>query len=149
MSDVNNSNILQCCDRTGCLIQVLLFVEGYIVGTPPPPSFENWVTGEGGAKFFAGKGGWCRNGGRRGRGGHFFITLQFHHIYCVWGESKVPFITFCSSALSWPYKILIQLFIVLKPNIICTFRIHYGSVQKMLTVLFNFVWNTQKNKWSA
>ena len=24
---------------------------------------------------------------------------------------------------------------------------HYGSLQKMLT-LFNFVWNTQKNKWT-
>ena len=36
-----------------------------------------------------GEEGWCRNGG-----GHFFITLQFGHIYCVWGESKVPFITF-------------------------------------------------------
>ena len=23
-----------------------------------------------------------------------FITLQFNHIYCVCGESKVPFITF-------------------------------------------------------
>ena len=23
-----------------------------------------------------------------------FITLEFNHIYCVWGESKVPFITF-------------------------------------------------------
>ena len=28
------------------------------------------------------------------RGCHFFITLQFNHIYCVSGESKVPFITF-------------------------------------------------------
>ena len=25
---------------------------------------------------------------------HFFITLQFSQVYCVWGESKVPFITF-------------------------------------------------------
>ena len=25
---------------------------------------------------------------------HFFITLQFNYIYYVWGESKVPFITF-------------------------------------------------------
>ena len=24
---------------------------------------------------------------------------------------------------------------------------HYGSLQKMLTSLFNFVWNTQKSKW--
>ena len=41
-----------------------------------------------------------------------------------------------------------KLFIVLKPNIICTFLIDYGSVQKMLTAFFNFVWHTQKNKWS-
>ena len=31
-----------------------------------------------------------RGGGR----GHFFITLQFNYIYCVWGESMVPFIHF-------------------------------------------------------
>ena len=43
---------------------------------------------------------------------------------------------------------MIQVFIVLKPNIICTFLIHYYSVQKMLTALFNFVWNTQKNEWT-
>ena len=70
------------------------------------------------------------------------------------GESKVPFITFrIFSLLSQPCKILIQVFIVLKPDIICTFLIHYaflihyGSLQKMLTALFNFVWNTQKSKW--
>ena len=39
-------------------------------------------------------------------------------------------------------------FIVLKPNIICTFLTDYGSVQKMLTALFNYIWNTQKNKWT-
>ena len=38
-------------------------------------------------------------------------------------------------------------FIVLKPNIICTFLTDYGSVQKMLTAFFNFVGNMQKNKW--
>ena len=83
------------------------------------------------------------------RGCHFFITLQFNHIYCVWGESKIPFITFqIFSLLSQPFKILIQVFIVLKPNIICTILIHYGSVQKMLTEFFNFVWNLQKNQWT-
>ena len=35
-----------------------------------------------------------------------------------------------------------------KPNIICTFLIHYGSPQKMLTAFFNFVSNTQRNKWT-
>ena len=79
----------------------------------------------------------------------FFITLQFDHNYCLWRESKVHFITFrIFSLLSQPSKILIQVFIVLQPNIIYTILIHYGSVQKMLTVLFNFVWNVQKNKWT-
>ena len=40
-------------------------------------------------------------------------------------------------------------FIVLKGNVICTFLIHYGSAEKMLTTLFNFVWNIQKNKWTT
>ena len=31
-----------------------------------------------------------------------------------------------------------QVFVVLKPNIICTFLIHYGGVQKMLTALTLF-----------
>ena len=35
---------------------------------------------------------------------------------------------------------------LLKPGIICTFLIHSGSLQKMLTALFNLVWNTQKSK---
>ena len=56
----------------------------------------------------------------------FVVTSQFNHIYCVGGESKVPFITF-------------RIFI-------CTFLIHSGSLQKMLTALFNLVWNTQKSK---
>ena len=38
--------------------------------------------------------------------------------------------------------------LVLKPSIICTFLIHSGSLQKMLTALFNLVWNTQKSKWT-
>ena len=31
---------------------------------------------------------------------------------------------------------------------ICTFLTHYGSIQKKLTALFNFVWNTEKYKWT-
>ena len=38
--------------------------------------------------------------------------------------------------------------LVLKPGIICTFLIHFGSLQKMLTALFNLVWNTQKSIWT-
>ena len=56
-----------------------------------------------------------------GGGCHFFITLQFNHIYCVCGESKVPFIT----------VLFITFFI--------TFLIHSGSLQKMLTALFDLV----------
>ena len=36
--------------------------------------------------------------------------------------------------------------LVLKPGIICIFLIHSGSLQKMLTALFNLVQNTQKSK---
>ena len=38
--------------------------------------------------------------------------------------------------------------LVLKPGIICTFLIYSGSLQKMLTALFNLVWNTQNSKWT-
>ena len=41
-----------------------------------------------------------------------------------------------------------QVFIILKYCIICTFLIRSGGVQKMLTALFNLVWNTQKSTWS-
>ena len=37
---------------------------------------------------------------------------------------------------------------MLKPGIICTFLIHSGSLQKMLTALFNLAWNIQKSKWA-
>ena len=42
----------------------------------------------------------------------------------------------------------LQVFIELKPSIICAFLIHSGNLQKKLTALFNFVWNTQKSKWT-
>ena len=68
----------------------------------------------------------------------------------MWGKIKVFFITFLDLQ---SFELATQdsdpRFIVLKPNISCTFLIHYGSVQKMLTALFNFVWNTQKNKWTT
>ena len=38
--------------------------------------------------------------------------------------------------------------LLLKPGIIYTFRIHSGSLQKMLTALFNLVRNTQKSIWT-
>ena len=40
----------------------------------------------------------------------------------------------------------IQVSIVLKPGIIYTFLIYSGSLQKILTTLFNLVWNKQKSK---
>ena len=75
----------------------------------------------------------------------------FYHIYCVCvcvggGRSNVPFITF--KIFSQPCKILIQVFIVLNPGIICTFLIHSGSLQKILTALFHIFWNTYKSKWT-
>ena len=86
----------------------------------------------------------------------FFNTLHFNHIYslCVsgggaGGVSQVPFITFwIFSLLSQLCKILIQVFIIIKPGIICTFPIHSGSLQNMLTALFNLVLNAQKSKWT-
>ena len=39
--------------------------------------------------------------------------------------------------------------LLLKPGIIYTFLIHSGSLQKMLTALFNFVRNTQKSIWTS
>ena len=38
--------------------------------------------------------------------------------------------------------------LVLKPGAISTFLIHSGSLQKMLTALFNLVQNTQKSIWT-
>ena len=74
-------------------------------------------------------------------GCHVSITLQFNNIYCVCRESKVPFVTFrIFSILSQRFKILIHVSIVLKPGIICTFLIDSGSLQKMLTALFNLVY---------
>ena len=35
-----------------------------------------------------------------------------------------------------------------KPGIISIFLIHSGSLQKMLTALFDLVWSTQKSKWT-
>ena len=38
--------------------------------------------------------------------------------------------------------------LILKPGIICTFLIHFGSLQKMLTALFNLAHDTQKSIWT-
>ena len=78
----------------------------------------------------------------------YYVTVQSHLLYLR--ENKVPFITlWIFTLLSQPCTILIQVFTVLKPGVICTFLIHFGSLQKMLTALFNLVWNTEKNKWTT
>ena len=75
-------------------------------------------------------------------GCNFFIIYgSIKFTVCVYvGGSKVPFITFwILSLLSYPFTIFIQVLIVLKPGVICTFLIDSGSLQKMLTALFNLV----------
>ena len=72
---------------------------------------------------------------------HNMVILRSSSMSCPFAkgceeceESKVPFITFwVFILLSLLCKILIQVFIVLKPNIIFTFLIHCGSLQKILT----------------
>ena len=79
-------------------------------------------------------------------------SVQSHLLcVCVWGGGGVRFpLLLFGSSVFWvePCKILTQVFIVLKPGIICTFLIHSGSPQKMLNALFNLIWNTQKSKWT-
>ena len=59
----------------------------------------------------------------------YYFTVP-SHLLCV-GKSKIPFIIFrIFGLLSYPFKILIHVFIVLKPGIISTFLIHFGSLQK-------------------
>ena len=65
----------------------------------------------------------------------FLITLQFNYIYCTClGKVKCPLLCFDSSVFR-----VNQVFIVLKPCIICTFLVNSDSVKKMLTALFKFV----------
>ena len=75
-------------------------------------------------------------------GCHFFyyFKVQFNRIY-IFGSSVFELAMQDFHPRSHPS-------LVLKPGIICTFLIHSGSLQKMLTALFNLVWNTQKSKWT-
>ena len=73
----------------------------------------------------------------------YYFTVQFSHIYFVWGESKVSFYYFSDLQ---SLELAMQDFnpcshssLVLKPGIIFAFLIHSGSLQKMLTALFNLV----------
>ena len=88
------------------------------------------------------------------------ITLQFSSItFTVWGDVRFPLLL--SDLQSFEFAMedshpsLYQDFhprshpsLVVKPGITCKFLIHSGSLQKMLTALFNLVWNTQKSKWT-
>ena len=100
--------------------------------------------GRGLYKYFCQKRDKPEKGGLMGGEGGGRLPLFYYftvpsHLLCV-GKSKIPFIIFrIFGLLSYPFKILIHVFIVLKPGIICTFLIHSGSLQKMLTALFNLV----------
>ena len=80
---------------------------------------------------------------KRGLPLFYYFTVHFSHIYCVCGESKVSLYYFSDLQ---SFELAMQDFhprshpsLVLKPGIICTFLIHSGSLQKMLTALFNLV----------
>ena len=79
--------------------------------------------------------------------GTFFLLYSLV-IFTVCGEKvRFPLLLFGSLVFSvsharFSFKSL------LKPGIICTFLIHSGSLQKMLTALFNLVRNTQKSIWT-
>ena len=73
----------------------------------------------------------------------FFTTLQFSSIAFTFSDLQ-------------SFELAMQDFhprshpsFVLKPGIICTFLIHSGSLQKVVTALFNLVWNTQKSVWAV
>ena len=68
----------------------------------------------------------------------YYFTVQFNHI-CIF-RSLVPFELAMQGFHSRSFPSL-----VLKPGIISTFLIHSGSLQKMLTALFNLVKNLVKN----
>ena len=80
------------------------------------------------------------------RGCHFFITLQFNHIYCVYGKIKVSFITFqFFSFLSQTCNILIKVLIVLKHWYISD---SFWQCTEMLTALYKLIWSIQKTTWT-
>ena len=72
----------------------------------------------------------------------YYFTVQ-SYLLCV-EKVRFPLLLFRYSVFwiihaRFSGKILNQVFIVLEPGIICTFLIHSGSLQKMLTALFNLV----------
>ena len=117
----------------------------YIVSTPSPlikggvrPS-ENWVT----------RGVWnflLERGDKPEKKGFVTFLLLYSSItftVCV-EKVRFPLLLFGSSVF-WVTHSRFSSMSLLKSGIICTFLIHSGSLQKMLTALFNLVWNTQKS----
>ena len=82
-------------------------------------------------------------GGGWGGVATFFTTLQFSLIAFTFSDLQ----SFELAMLD--FHPLSHPSLVLKPGIISTFLIHSGSLQKMLTALFNLVRNTQKSKWTT
>ena len=81
-------------------------------------------------------------GGGRGGVATFFTTLQF-------SSGAFTFSDLQSFELAMKdFHLRSHPSLVLKPGIIYIFLIHSGSLQKMLTALFNLVRNTQKSKWT-
>ena len=68
----------------------------------------------------------------------YYFTVQSHLLYVLGKQGSLYYFSNLQS-----FELAIQdchpSFIVLKPGIICTFLIHSGSLQKLLTALFNLV----------
>ena len=79
---------------------------------------------------------------------HFFLLLYSPSTFTVFVEKvSFPLLLFRSSFLLVSH-IRFSSKSVLKPGITCALLVHSGSLQKMLTALFNLVWITQKSKWT-
>ena len=85
------------------------------------------------------RGGWCRNGG--GGGATFWLLYSSITFTACVGKVRFPY--YFSDLQS--FELAMQ---VSHPSLYCKFLIHSGSLQKKLTALFNFVWNTQKIRWT-
>ena len=72
----------------------------------------------------------------------YYFIVQFNHIFNL--QLIITFSNIFGSSVN-PHS---HPSLVLNPGIICTFPIHSGSLQKMLTALFNLVQNTQKTIWT-
>ena len=80
---------------------------------------------------------------------HFFLffTVQ-SHLLCV-GKVRSPYYFSDLQSFELAMQDSHPSLYFTKPVIICTSQIHSGSLQKMLTALFNIVWDIQKGKWTT